>query len=470
MTASTHPLLSWPPRETEADLRLLTIETEVVVHAPCAAVHAFATNAARWCQWHPATRAVEFVPDRPLGLGETIVEHIATAGRRFSATWTVVAVAAPQLWVIATETPQGLARITYRLSEEAAPGGTTVTRFRRTLEFRSKPALLRRLDPLVRRWVLVPQSRRALDNLKAVVESPARRGATMNPPHDSASNHPRAPAVPHRAATRPLRVIATGVSIVAALYALLLMALWFGQERLLFHPEVLGPTQPLAALAGQPDVHERWVEVPGARLSVLELRLPDPKGVVFFLHGNAGNLDSWFVNTALYREANFDLVMPDYRGYGKSSGRIESEAQLNADVLAVWNEVAPRYQGRKVVFYGRSLGTGLAAALAAQVPPDLTMLVSPYRSMVAVARQHYPWVPAALLRYPLRTDELLGRIRTPLVLIHGERDELIPVAHSHALQAIAPAARLVVLPGAAHGDLQEFDSYRQAVREALQAL
>ena len=129
------------------------------------------------------------------------------------------------------------------------------------------------------------------------------------------------------------------LTLAAALYACVLALLWFGQERLLFLPTPLAPSYPLAR---EPDVHERFVDVPGARLSLLELRLPDPRGVVFFLHGNAGNLESWFVNADFYRRANFDLVMLDYRGYGKSSGRIASEEQLHGDVSAVWQQVAPR--------------------------------------------------------------------------------------------------------------------------------
>lgn len=255
------------------------------------------------------------------------------------------------------------------------------------------------------------------------------------------------------------------------LYGAALTWLWFKQESLLFAPTVLAADY---ALATAPDVHEVSLDVPGARLSALHLRLPQPKGVVFFLHGNAGSLASWFVNPDYYRRANFDLFMLDYRGYGKSSGRIESEAQLRADVRAAWAVVAPQYKGRKIVVYGRSLGSGLAAGLSAELadstPPDLTVLVSPYTSMAALAGEHYAWIPQAVLRYPLRTDQIVGRIRSPLLLIHGVQDALIPLAHSDTLKAMAPHASLLRIAGAAHNDLQDFDTYLDGYGRALAAL
>lgn len=244
-------------------------------------------------------------------------------------------------------------------------------------------------------------------------------------------------------------------------------ALWVGQERLLFKPVPLAPD---VRLSDETDVSERIVEVPGARLSVLELRRPDSKGVVFFLHGNSANLKEWFIDGSLYRRANLDLVMMDYRGFGKSTGRIESEAQLHADVEAVWQSMAARYRGKRVVAYGRSLGTGLAAAWAAEHQPDLTILVSPYSSMRDLAALHYPWVPGAVLRYPLHSDEAVPRIRSPLLLVHGDQDRLIPLAHSQALAARAPDARLVAIPGAAHADVHRFGTYQATVFEALSAL
>jgi pimeloyl-ACP methyl ester carboxylesterase len=252
-----------------------------------------------------------------------------------------------------------------------------------------------------------------------------------------------------------------------ALYGALLALLWWGQERLLFIPQPLSPHH---RFDFGPDVRERNIEVGGARLSALHLQLPAPRGVVFYLHGNAGNLQSWFTDPDFWRRANFDLFMIDYRGYGKSGGRIESEAQLHADVRAAWDTIAPAYAGKKRVLFGRSLGTGLVAALAVPVQPELTVLVSPYSSMRALAAEHYPWVPGALLRYPLDTGAAVGQLRTPVLLMHGERDTLIAPSHSEALRERNPQARLHRVKGAGHNDLQEFDDYRSALRAALDAL
>lgn len=275
--------------------------------------------------------------------------------------------------------------------------------------------------------------------------------------------------------TYPMTLLMIGLRIAAlccVLYLAALAWLWFRQEKLLFAPTVLAADYRLATA---PDIHELSIDVPGAKLSALHLKLPDPKGVVFFLHGNGGSLVNWFVNPEYYRRANYDLFMMDYRGYGKSTGQIESEAQLRTDVRAAWATVAPQYTGRKVVVYGRSLGSGLAAGLsaelgAAQRAPDLTVLVSPYTSMAALAGDHYPWVPQALLRYPMRTDQLLGQVRSPLMLIHGAQDPLIAPRHSESLKSLAPQATLSLIPGAAHNDLQNFDTYLDVYARALTTL
>lgn len=255
--------------------------------------------------------------------------------------------------------------------------------------------------------------------------------------------------------------------LLLAVYLLALGLLFYGQERVLFRPQTL-PADYRFVLGD--DVHELAIEVPGARLSALHLRLPRPKGLVFFLHGNGGNLDNWFVNTEFYRRANYDLFMLDYRGYGKSSGHIDGEAQLHADVAAAWARIAPRYAGLPHVIYGRSLGTGLAAALAAEVQPELTVLVSPFFSMTALMREQSPPVPTALLRYPLRSDLALPRIAGPLLLVHGAQDTLIPPRHSERLLPLARQSRLALIPQAGHNDLQDFEAYRTTLREALDAL
>lgn len=262
-------------------------------------------------------------------------------------------------------------------------------------------------------------------------------------------------------------IAAAGVAYTAAIGWL-----WLRQERLLFEPTRLAPDH---VLCTEPDVQELTIDVPGARLSAAHLRLPDPRGVVFFLHGNSGNLTDCLTELDAFREVNFDVVMFDYRGYGKSTGCIASEEQLRSDVRHVWAQFAGLYVGKRVVISGHSLGTGLAAGLAAELceagcTPDLTLLVSPYSSGRALAVELYPWVPRQVLRYPLHTMEHATRLLGPVMLIHGEKDQLIGIHHSEALRTVVPNAQLLRVEGGGHSDLHKFPVFRQALTGALGCL
>ena len=133
------------------------------IPAPPEAVYDFVTNAARWHTWHPATHRVRDVPQRPLVLGETMVEEIHAGFRRFEATWQVTEHEPPRRWAIATRTPHGHSTVRYEL--QAEEGGT---RFQRTCEFESRGAW-RLLDGNVAKWMLERQAAQALENLSRVI-------------------------------------------------------------------------------------------------------------------------------------------------------------------------------------------------------------------------------------------------------------------------------------------------------------
>jgi pimeloyl-ACP methyl ester carboxylesterase len=261
-------------------------------------------------------------------------------------------------------------------------------------------------------------------------------------------------------------MVAAAFGITATALLGVLGLVYFGQERLLFFPEPL----PHDFVSAMPGFEHVAIQVDGATLSAVYLKLPQPKGIIFFLHGNAGNVKDWIGDPQFYWSANFDLFMIDYRGFGRSGGRIQSEAQLHSDVGVAWDQIADRYRNLRKVVYGRSLGTALAARLAAKIQPDLTILVSAYWSIAELARLHYPLLPSFLLRYPLMTFQDIGRIESRVLLIHGDQDRLIPFEHSERLRALPRDCALVRVAGAAHADLQEFDAYLQAIAEALARL
>lgn len=265
--------------------------------------------------------------------------------------------------------------------------------------------------------------------------------------------------------------ITLGVAIPCFAYLLILIGLFFFQERLLFPAEKLPNDY---QFTNDYPFEEVFIPVSGvekddsAILHALHFKRPNPKGLVFFLHGNAGSLRTWATGIDFYERVNYDLFIIDYRGYGKSTGKISSQQQLISDVKQTWQVASAQYTDKPIVIYGRSLGTGLATILAKEVQPDLLALVSPYSSMIDIAKAQYPFVPSWLLRYPLRTDGIIGDITSKVVFIHGSDDSFIPISHSQKLQSLSKNnAPLITIKGAAHNDIHQFSDYRDALESVL---
>lgn len=263
-----------------------------------------------------------------------------------------------------------------------------------------------------------------------------------------------------------MKAVLVLVGVLISLYVLLCIALYFKQERLLFGPTHL-PANYRFHFPGQ--FEERWTTAAdGTRLHGLLFRTPGSKGLVFYLHGKGGALDSWGDVAATYTALHYDVFLLDYRGYGKSGGAITSQAQLLEDVDVVYRQLLPEYLESRTVILGYSLGTGAATWLAARHQPRLLILQAPYFSMRDLARQLYPFVPGFVLRYPMPTNELIGRVRAPIVLFHGDHDEVIPHRSARRLEALLkPGDRVIILPGARHNGMTDHPHYRQELARLL---
>ena len=245
--------------------------------------------------------------------------------------------------------------------------------------------------------------------------------------------------------------------------------LYFKQESLLFYPQKL-----LASYQFRfPGEYREYpiTAADGTQLSGLLFKAKSAKGLVFFLHGNGGSLAGWGGVANTYTHLGYDVFLLDYRGYGKSQGSMNSQAQLLADVEAAYQQVKNSYPEQDIILAGYSLGTGPAAWLAARHQPRLLLLHAPYYSlgdMAARTIKIWPILPGWLLRYPMPTNEFVRQVRVPVVFVHGDQDEVIPYSSSGRLQALASGGgQLITIRGAGHNGLIDNAQYQQAIRRLL---
>ncbi len=253
-------------------------------------------------------------------------------------------------------------------------------------------------------------------------------------------------------------------------YGLLCLLVFLFQRSFIYFPSRWDERAASRANPGYEEVHIPTTD--GETLHGWLLRRESAPWTVVIFHGNAGNLEVHEAVMAPFRALDTQVLLFDYRGYGLSTGK-PTQAGLLRDGEAVVSYVernlgVPR---DRMVYFGNSLGTGVAVLLAARRPPGRLILESAYDSLASVARRHYPFLPIGLLlRDRFEAGAVIGDVRSPILFFHPAEDEIIPVACGRALfEKAREPKRFVTIPGARHNDPPASfpPLYLDAIREFL---
>lgn len=243
------------------------------------------------------------------------------------------------------------------------------------------------------------------------------------------------------------------------------MSTW--QKQFIFFPERL-PVEYQYVFAN--DFKELWFDVDReVRLNALLFEAEASKGTIIYFHGNAGSLRMWGNVADNFLKRNFNVLVYDYRGYGKSGGEID-EKKFYSDAVFIFDKLKEE-RNEKIILYGRSLGSGVAANLASVRDPELLILEAPYFSLKDVAKRLYPFLPVSLLlKYNFPTNKFIRDVKCKIVIFHGTDDEVIYTGSSEKLKHHLKSGDVVYfIEGAHHNDLEYFEEYKTKLKNTLNA-
>lgn len=245
---------------------------------------------------------------------------------------------------------------------------------------------------------------------------------------------------------RTLRRAVVGTLVGAVLaYAMIAASLYAAQRNLIYPAPVAYAQVP----AGYDEVSLRTAD--GLSLAAAWHPPAPGKPVALFFHGNGDDWAGGAKAMAELEQAGFGVLLPEYRGYGTNPGQPD-EAGFYADGRAALAWLAERGIAiDKVVLIGNSIGGGTATQLASEAQPAALILVSPFSTLPDVVAERFPWLPGRwLVKDRFDNAAKVGRVASPVLVLHGTADDQIPHQHSLRLARAAPAARLVLVPGVNH--------------------
>ena len=258
------------------------------------------------------------------------------------------------------------------------------------------------------------------------------------------------------------------ILLILTIYIAISVALYYLQDYVLFKPEKL-PKDFQFDYDNQETKEYNLETRDGATINGLRF-FPkgESKGVVLYLKGNSKSIKGWGKFAVDFTRHGYNVLMVDYRGFGKSTGK-RSQKAIKRDLQLVYNKLMEMTTEDRIILYGRSLGSGFATKLASMNNPKKLILDAPYYSLTKVTARYMPFMPLSILiKYPLPTYKWLKYVQCPIHIIHGTHDKLIPYKSSVKLSQVnADLTKLHTVIGGGHKNLNNYESYHKMLDDIL---
>jgi pimeloyl-ACP methyl ester carboxylesterase len=242
--------------------------------------------------------------------------------------------------------------------------------------------------------------------------------------------------------------------------------MYFAQESFIFHPEKISSTTKIEFSLPAELIN---IPVEGANLSGALFKVEKPKGLIFFLHGNAGNLLNQENAAKFYTTLGYDFFTVDYRSFGKSTGEMKDEKQFFEDVQTTYNLLKKSYNEDSITIIGYSVGTAPAANLASTNNAKKLILIAPYYSLVDMTTRKYKIIPTFLLKYKFETYKYIQKVKSPILIIHGNIDSVIPFEASQQLSKLLKKGdEFYPIKNQGHDDFENNSNFLSAINLFLE--
>lgn len=206
----------------------------------------------------------------------------------------------------------------------------------------------------------------------------------------------------------------------------------------------------------------------GAQLNGIHFKKERSKGVILYFHGNAGDLSRWGEIATYFVKKDYDVIIMDYRTYGKSTGKL-SEENLFSDAELFYHYALERYTEEEITIYGRSLGCAIATQLASNNRADKLVLETPFYNLYDVAKERFSFLPLKiLLNYKFESNVYIQNVVCPITIFHGTDDDVVPYDSGASLYEVANEPKeFITIVGGGHNDLINFKTYIAAIDAVL---